>query len=116
MRTLGDICEMVHSGGRPEYDELRYALQAMQQVMVFDRMAFIKLAEAEREGKKPILVRSAQWQWEEFFRRYKTALEKSPKEWLGPDNDPDSAEVQKRRAVAIKIYERAASTVSEVPK
>lgn len=107
MRTLDEIVSAARGGEKPSVDELRYAVVAMDHLLTFDRMAFMTLAEAEREGKKPFLTRSAVWQWEEWFGRMKRALAKSPKEWLGPDNDPDSAEVQKRRAIASKIMDKA---------
>jgi hypothetical protein len=107
MRTLGDIIEATRNGERPEYDELRYALLAYQALLTFDQMAFMKLAAAERDGKKPILTTSSVWQWEEHFNRVKRALEKSPKEWVGWNNDPDNPEFQHRRKISLKVMERA---------
>jgi hypothetical protein len=102
-RTLDEIIDAVRDGERPEYDDLRYAICALSALSVFDRQAFMKLAEAEREGKKPFLTTSAQWQWEEHFGRRKRAGEKAPKEYVGWNNDPDNPEFLARRKVAIKI-------------
>lgn len=111
MRTLSEIVDAVRDGERPDYEDLRYAICAMDALTTFDRMAFMKLAEAEREGKKPFLTSSAQWQWEEHFSRQKRAGEKPPKEYVGWNNDPDNPEFLKRRAVAnkvmAKVYEKA---------
>lgn len=106
MRTLDEIVSAARAGEKPSVDELRYAVCAMDHLLTFDRSAFMRLAQAEREGKKPFLTTSAVWQWEECFRRQKAALAKSPKDWLGPDHDPDSAEVQKRRVIANKIMDK----------
>lgn len=111
MRTLGNIVEAVQRNERPDYEELRYAVLALQALSTFDRMAFMKLAETEREQRKPLLTRSAVWQWEEFFNRIKRAMEKSPKEWVGWNNDPENPEFQERRSIALKIYQRCAGTI-----
>lgn len=105
MRTLGEIIEVAKSGERPDYDELRLAVCAIDALMTFDRMAIWKLAEAESEAKKPFLVYSAVWQRDENFGRVKRALEKSPKDFLGPNYDPDSPDVQARRRMSAALVE-----------
>lgn len=104
--NLNEIIEAVKAGDRPECDDLRYALCAMSALETFDRMAFMKLAGAEAEGKKPFLVTSAQWQWEEHFNRRKRAGEKPPKEYVGWNNDPDNPEYLERRKVSLKVVEK----------
>lgn len=103
--TLGEIIESAKSGGRPDYDDLRLAVCALDALMAFDRMAIWKLAEAEAEDKKPLLVWSALWQRDENFRRVKTALGVPPKVYLGPNNDPDCPDVQERRRAAGALLE-----------
>ncbi len=103
--TLGEIIESAKSGGRPEYDDLRLAVCAMDALMTFDRMAIWKLAEREEEGKKPFLIWSALHQRDENFRRVKTALGVPPKVYLGPNNDPDCPDVQERRRAAGALLE-----------
>ncbi|MDD2885303.1 MAG: hypothetical protein PHT48_09695 [Dechloromonas sp.] len=97
MKNLGDIIEMVRNGEKPDYEELRYAICAMDALMTFDRMALMKLAEAENDGKQPFLTYSAKYQYEENFNRVKRALEKSPKEFVGWNNDPENPEFLERR-------------------
>ena len=109
MKTLDEIIESVRNGDRPEYEDLRYAICAMSALETFDRLAIMKLAEAEREGKKPVLTYSAQWQWEEHFNRRKKAGAKPPKEYVGWNNDPENPEFLKRRKVAKKIYAKCES-------
>ena len=113
MKTLNQIVNAVRDGERPDYEELRYAVCALESLGTFNRMAFMRLAEAEREGKKPILTRSAQWQWEEHFRREKTAGEKSPKEWVGWNNDPDNPEFLKRRAESKRIMDAGVARAAD---
>lgn len=107
-KTLFEIISAVRDGERPDYEDLRYAICAMEALSTFDGMAFRKLAQAEREGKKPALVYSAQFQWEEHFRRHKTAGEKPPKEYVGWNNDPDNPEFLRRRKLSQRVFDAAA--------
>lgn len=109
MKTLGEIIEAARSGERPEYDELRMAVCAMDLLMTFDRQAIWKLAEAESGKKKPFLVNSAIWQRDENFGRIKRAMDKPPLEYLGASYDPDSPEVQERRRMSIGLMNRMIS-------
>lgn len=106
MKKLIDIIEAVKNNEKPDYDELRYAVLALSALKTFDSMAIGKLAEGEREKKKPFLMYSAEWQFKESFNRNKRALDKSPKEWIGWDNDPENPEYQKRRKISIKILNK----------
>lgn len=106
MKTLGGIIEAAKSGERPDYDDLRLALCAMDALLTFDRQAIWNLAEAQQENKKPVLVYSALWQRDENFGRVKKAMAKSPREWLGPNHDPDSPAVQKRRQVSRALMQK----------
>lgn len=49
MRTLGQIIEACRNGERPDVDELRLAVCAMDALMTFDRRAIWTLAEAEEK-------------------------------------------------------------------
>lgn len=113
MKTLGEIVEAVRSGERPDYDDLRYAICAMEALSTFDQLAFMNLASSEREGKKPFMTSSAQWQWEEHFRRHKSAGETQPKKYIGWNNDPDNPDFQKRRAVSKRIMHSALAAKGE---
>ncbi|MNO61326.1 hypothetical protein D3C76_519730 [compost metagenome] len=112
MRTLGQIIEAARVGQKPDVDELRYAVCAMDALMTFDRNAFFRLAEAEQDGKKPFLTSSAVWQRDEHFGRVKRAMEKSPKDYLGPNYDPDRPEVQQRRRSAVALLDKVMGTAS----
>ena len=96
---------MVRSGERPEYEELRYAICAMEALATFDSQALSKLAQAELDGKKPVLTSSAVFQYEEHFNRNKRALDTDPAAYVGWNNDPDNPEFVQRRKAAIKLVE-----------
>lgn len=115
MKTIGEIIESAKNGERPEYDDLRLAVCALDYLMTFDRNAIWKLAEAEAEGKKPFLVSSALWQRDENFSRIKRAMGKTPKEYLGTTYNPDDPEVQTRRKAAIALWDRALAKASANP-
>lgn len=111
MRKLGEILDMVQKGERPEYTELRLALEAMRNLSSFDFMSLSDLARAEKEGKKPILNSSAVWQFSERMKRNRKAYEKAPDEWLGWDNHPDNPEYQKHIATSQKIFQNLLNKV-----
>ena len=113
MKTLNEIVDAVRNGERPDYDDLRYAICALHALSVFDRHAFMKLAEAESKAKKPFLTTSAKWQWEEHFNRHKRAGAQVPKEYVGWSNDPDNPEFQSRRQMANKIMSKVAENAAK---
>ncbi len=98
MKTLGEIIESAKSGGRPEYDELRYALCALDSLSTFDQMDLLRSPTASE------LSRTARAN--ESFRRWKMALKGSPKDWLGTEDDPDSPKVQERRIASLKLFNK----------
>ncbi|MFK0309686.1 hypothetical protein ACIQUF_00435 [Pseudomonas sp. NPDC090233] len=113
MKTLGEIIEAAKSGERPDYDDLRLAVCAMDGLMTFDRQAIWKLAEGEEKGKKPFLIWSSVWQRDEQFQRIKRAMATDPKSYLGASYDPDSPAVQERRRMSIAIMEGVARRAQE---
>lgn len=97
MRTLGTIIEEARDGNKPHPDELRYALVAVEVLRRFDQQSFMRVS------KNPKL---AEKEWELHFERWKRATALSPKEWLGPNHDPDSPEVQERRKRSTEIFQK----------
>jgi len=106
MRTLGEIVDAVRDGERPDYEELRYAVCALEALLTFDRIAFGRLAEAEMEQRKPLLTRSAKWQFGEWLSRVQRARAKSPKEWVGWNNDPENPDFLARRRQTVAFMNR----------
>lgn len=100
MRTLFEIIEAAKSGDVTTHEECLYALLAYSGLSYFDSSALRNLAFG------PSKFRTPQFEAEESHRRWKLALEKSPKEWLGPDNDPANPECQRRRQLARKVFDK----------
>lgn len=114
--TLNEIIEAVRNGEKPEYDDLRYAVCALDALSTFDRMAFMRLSRAEREGKEKTWTASAQWQWEEHFNRHKRAGVVPPKDYVGWNNDPDNPDFLARRKASMRVMDAALATPSEESK
>ena len=55
MKKLIDIIEALKANEKPDYEELRYAVLVLAALNTFEFMATSKLAESEREKKKPFL-------------------------------------------------------------
>lgn len=107
-KTLHEIIEATRNGEKLSADELRYALCAMDALATFDRIALMRLSEAEEKGKSPFMTTSARWQWNEHFNRRKRAGNTPPKQFVGWNNDPDNPEFLARRGYSIKLMEAVA--------
>lgn len=105
MRTLLEIIDAVKSNQGATEEEMFYAIVAMDALNTFDSMSLRKLA------NEPNRFRTPQSEWEESFNRWKRALNKSPKEYVGWENDPKNPDVQKRRATAFKIVDKVMAGV-----
>lgn len=113
--SLGQIVEAVRSGERPNYEDLRYAICALVALSIFDSQALQRLAETEKEGKRPFLVSSAEWQWHEHYERRRRALDKAPKDYVGWNNDPDNPAFRERRAQAARLVEKVLRQKAKAP-
>ena len=103
-RTLLEIIEEVKDGGKPNYDELRYALLAYQSMLFFDHTNLLE--ELTKEKPTPDFLKKMKA--DNSFNMLKNALNKSPKEWVGPNHDPDNPECQKLRKSANKLFKKVA--------
>jgi hypothetical protein len=108
MKTLSEIISICKDGGKPTIDEARLAICVMDALITFDSIYHTRRVARERAWEKPDLF-TATHDYEERFNRIKTALNKTPIEWLGDSDNPDNEEVQKRRKIlnkfAIDIFE-----------
>jgi hypothetical protein len=103
MRNLSDIIEDCKTNGRPDYDELRYSLLVMTGVL---NMVNGELVKPYVEGKMPNkLVRKLTL--DSICTMYGKALNKSPKEYLGWNNDHENPDYQKFHAMGTKLVEKA---------
>ena len=106
MKTLSEIIDETKDGGRPEYDELRYALVAMCALHQFAFKSLMDLASRERDGKyKPTLF-GLDWTAKERFNQFKAALNMPPKEYVGTSHDPDGEEAKKWRKISKGILNK----------
>lgn len=100
MRTLFEIIDSAKDGHMPTHDECYYAMLALSALHYFDHHALSELDKDHRQ---------AWWinlQINESFGRFKNALAKSPKDWVGWDEDPANPEYQKRRNIGKKLVDR----------
>jgi len=100
MRTLCEIISAAKDGEKPSYDELLYALVALEALFTFDHSFIMGLPNNPAHQMHPEL-----WA-EEAFNRAKRAMGKSPKEWLGWSNDPTNPEYQRRRKMACALIDK----------
>ncbi len=83
MRNLIDIIEEAKDGGRPEYDELRYALLVMDaQYIQLNNFVLMSLY---GKGK---LEKMDKFRYENFCKAQQKALDTDPKVYIG-SFDPD---------------------------
>jgi len=94
MRTLNEIIRICKDGGKPTIDEARLAVCVLDALLTFETMRLMRQAEKDD---------IALLYYQESFRRIQNALAKSPREYLGPEYDPDRPEVQQRRKLSKKI-------------
>lgn len=104
MKTLSEIINAVKAGEKPDYEDLRFALIAMDALHNRSFMALLKLASREREGKYNPKMFGLQHQAEERFKCLKAALAIPPKEYVGESHNPDNPEVQAFRQTALKVW------------
>jgi hypothetical protein len=104
MRTLNEILEAAKNGGPwPSHEECYWAMLAIESQWIWiDR----HYREAVLVNKNPKLT---EVRLENDFQMSKRLLAADPKVWLGPDRDWSKPENRKRRATAIKLYEKIAS-------
>ena len=102
MRTLYEIVEDVKCNKKPDYEELRYAILVYDFMFNMDHRALRETLLSDKEIPKFIKELKAQ----NSFDMAKTALNKSPKEYLGWNNDPENPEYQKFREMGNKLLNK----------
>jgi hypothetical protein len=103
MRNLYDIIEDCKTNGRPDYEELRYALLVMTGVC---NTVNGELRRLYVDGKMPNeLIRKLKI--DGICSMYGKALNKPPKEYLGWDGDPENPEYQRFHKAGMKLVDMA---------
>lgn len=106
MRDLCQIIEMVKDGGRPEYDELRYALLAVDALLTFANNDVKKLLKEPVSPLVKALVKS------DNPRRLQIALNKDPKAYVG-SWDPDAPGRQEEREMHKRVFGNIMQKIEE---
>jgi len=96
MRTLNEIEEEALSGVMPQHEECYYAFLAYRAMNVLDLQKFLNM-----QGKQEWYIKM---QAEEAYRMRQMAGHKTPKEWLGENNDPMRREFQEGRAQSERVF------------
>ena len=102
MRILADIVEDVKCNKKPDYEELRYAVLVYSFMLNMDHRNLIECLTSEKEMApfiKKLKVDNSQ-------KMYHDALNKSPKEYLGWNNDPENPEYQKFHEMGSKLVDK----------
>lgn len=100
MKNLSEIIEMCKLNQKPEYEELFYAVLSLTSVANMLSMNFRNI---EPDTKEFILNMKK----DNMHTLYRNALNKSPKEFMGWNNDPENPEYQKFHAIGNNIVEKA---------
>jgi len=100
MRNLSEIIEDCKLNKKPSVDELRYSVIALTGLLNLAVNNLLKFYTDDTHPLDKMLI-------ENTHQAYQTALNKSPKEWLGWSNDPENPEYQRFHHTAIKLFDMA---------
>lgn len=112
-KTLLQIVDDIKDGLRPEYEDLRFAVLALDALLYFESNAIRSLAETVRKKTKPILSGDPLYQEESSFSRRKVAYAKPPKDWVGESHNPDNYDYQKFRKSSKKLFNKITNNNEE---
>jgi tRNA splicing ligase len=101
MRTLYEIIEDVKDNKKPDYEEIRYVLLVYNFLFNIDHRNLRK--ELLAEPRSPEFARKLKA--DNSFNMAKTALNTSPKKYIGGD-DPENPEYQKFRKLGNKLIDK----------
>lgn len=107
MRTLLEIIEDAKNGNMPTHEECYWAMLAIDSLAYFDHRALSQLAH------EPSRFRTPEREAAESFRRNKTAYATSPKDWVGPTNDPANPDYHRLRKAAFKVLDKVSGDQNE---
>ncbi len=106
MRTLSEIIESAKDGNMPSHEECYWAMLCYSWLLNADHRQLREALLAEKPAPEFIRKLKA----ENSFNMYKSALNKTPKEFMGPSNDPSNSEYQKFRKIGTKILDKIITT------
>jgi hypothetical protein len=100
MRTLSEIIESAKDNNMPSHEECYWAMLCYEAMLNTDHRALREVLLKEKPMQEFIRKLKA----ETSFKMYKNALNKPPRDFLGPSNDPCNPEYQRFRAIGEKIF------------
>ena len=100
MRNLSEIIEDCKLNKSVDNAELKYATIALTSLMNFSMSTIMRIYDKSQSQFDKLRV-------ENVHNAYNTALNKSPKEWLGWNNDPENPDYQKFHALGNRLVEKA---------
>jgi hypothetical protein len=104
MKTLFEIIESAKDGNMPTQEECYYAMLCLDAIGGIDHRQLQQELFAEKQAPEPIRKMKAK----NSFDMWHNALNKSPKDYLGWNNDPANPEYQKIRKLALNIFDKIA--------
>lgn len=110
MKTLFEIITEIKAGQKPNYDELKYSVLALDALLYFDSKQ-VRDAAADYMAGKVSKIMTPEFRYNESFRRNKAAFEKNPKEYVGWNNDPENPEYLKRVIDSNRLFEKIVSKI-----
>lgn len=107
MRTLFEIAEAAKANEPTTHEECLYAMLAYQALHQFTAQALRRLCEHPNLVHGPLGIA---FERSEDFNRHKAALNESPVEYVGWENDPKNPDYQAFRKTALHLYDQATKT------
>lgn len=102
MRILDEIIESAKDGHMPTHEECYWAMLAYESMLNIEHRQLGEALLPKREV--PEFIRREQAN--NSFNMYKNALNKSPKDFMGPNNDPRSPAYQKMRQMGKQLLDK----------
>jgi len=100
MRELNEIIEDCKLNKEADNTELKYAVITLTSLM---NMASSTLRSLYKDDMNLFV----KMKFDNIHNAYHTALNKSPKDWLGWNNDPENPEYQRFHAMGSRLVEKA---------
>jgi len=92
----------------PTHEECYWAMLALDALHNLDLMRLFKLINEVKNDSKSVKMR-AELVANNSFKSVKTAMNVTPKHWLGPSHDPSTEECQKWRKISKAILNHVTS-------
>jgi hypothetical protein len=102
MRTLYEIAEDAKDGNMPSREECYWAMLCFIVLLNSDHTKLIETLLSDKPSPEFIRKMKA----DNSYNAYRTALNKSPKDYLGPNWDPSNPEYQRFRKIGNKIVNK----------